>query len=413
MISVIILGVVFVLIAIRQIGSVQIPIWLVMSAGAIGVLVTGQIDLETAFQAVNYDVIFFLFGMFVVGAALEESGYLAYLSSRVFQRAVSIDQVILIVLFGFGLLSALLMNDTLAIIGTPLVLHLANKNKLSSKPLLIALAFSVTIGSAMSPLGNPQNLLIAEEGTLGNPFLPFFRYLFLPTMINLLVAFFILKFYYKDDLNHIEGELDREKIKDRQLKSLAKIALIMIGLLTLLKVVLGFSPYGEWFKLTYIAVAAATPILVLSKQRWVILKKLDWTTLLFFVAMFIMMRSVWDSYIFQNVITASGLNLLSLSGILLISTVVSQFISNVPLVALYMPMLIQAGASTKEVLALAAGSTIAGNLTILGAASNVIIIQNAEKRGHTLTFWEFTKIGFVITVLNILVYWLFLSEVFY
>jgi Na+/H+ antiporter NhaD/arsenite permease-like protein len=75
-------------------------------------------------------------------------------------------------------------------------------------------------------------------------------------------------------------------------------------------------------------------------------------------------------------------------------------------------MLLDLGVSTRGLMALAAGSTIAGNLSILGAASNVIIIQNAEtKSGQTLTFWEFVKIGLPLTILCAFVYWLFLSFV--
>jgi Na+/H+ antiporter NhaD/arsenite permease-like protein len=96
--------------------------------------------------------------------------------------------------------------------------------------------------------------------------------------------------------------------------------------------------------------------------------------------------------------------------IMLVSVVMSQFISNVPLVVLYLPFLMKSGVDTPQLLALAAGSTIAGNLSVLGAASNVIIIQNAEqKSGDTLTFWEFIKIGIPLTILNALVYWLFFS----
>jgi Na+/H+ antiporter NhaD/arsenite permease-like protein len=90
--------------------------------------------------------------------------------------------------------------------------------------------------------------------------------------------------------------------------------------------------------------------------------------------------------------------------ILLTSTVISQFISNVPFVALFQPMIMQAGGQTSQLMALAAGSTIAGNLTILGAASNVIIIQNAEKQGETLTFSEFAKVGIPLTFLQLVVY---------
>jgi Na+/H+ antiporter NhaD/arsenite permease-like protein len=95
--------------------------------------------------------------------------------------------------------------------------------------------------------------------------------------------------------------------------------------------------------------------------------------------------------------------------ILATSVVISQFVSNVPFVALFQPMILQVGGSTVQLMALAAGSTIAGNLTILGAASNVIIIQNAEKQGETLTFWEFAKVGLPLTVIQVAVYWAFLS----
>jgi Na+/H+ antiporter NhaD/arsenite permease-like protein len=76
---------------------------------------------------------------------------------------------------------------------------------------------------------------------------------------------------------------------------------------------------------------------------------------------------------------------------------------------LFQPLILEAGGTTVELMALAAGSTIAGNLTILGAASNVIIIQNAEKQGQTLTFFEFAKIGIPLTMLQIGIYWIWLS----
>jgi Na+/H+ antiporter NhaD/arsenite permease-like protein len=90
----------------------------------------------------------------------------------------------------------------------------------------------------------------------------------------------------------------------------------------------------------------------------------------------------------------------------------SQFISNVPMVALYLPVLEHLGAGTSTYMALAAGSTIAGNLTILGAASNVIIIQSCENRSNeTISFWEFFRIGLPLTAVNVAVYWIFLRFV--
>jgi Na+/H+ antiporter NhaD/arsenite permease-like protein len=124
--------------------------------------------------------------------------------------------------------------------------------------------------------------------------------------------------------------------------------------------------------------------------------------------MFVLMQSVWDSGFFKTVINGMHVSLTSTGMILVISILLSQLISNVPLVALYLPMIMHAGATTKGMMALVAGSTIAGNLSILGAASNVIIIQNAERKdGQTLTFLEFVRIGVPLTLVNALIYWLF------
>jgi Na+/H+ antiporter NhaD/arsenite permease-like protein len=122
--------------------------------------------------------------------------------------------------------------------------------------------------------------------------------------------------------------------------------------------------------------------------------------------MFVLMESVWQTEFFQSFVDQSMVT--SVPMILLTSAIISQFISNVPFVALFQPMIMQTGAKTAQLMALVAGSTIAGNLTILGAASNVIIIQNAEKQGETLTFFEFAKVGVPLTVLQLVVYWVWL-----
>ena len=164
------------------------------------------------------------------------------------------------------------------------------------------------------------------------------------------------------------------------------------------------------FRLTYIALIPALLIVAFSRRRIELVKKIDWRTLVFFIAMFILMESVWESGFIQSAITGLNLSITSIPVVLLVSTLLSQVVSNVPLVALYLPMLTSAGASTTALLALAAGGTIAGNLFILGAASNVIIIQNAEKKfGETIRFVDCVKIGTIVTAVNLLVYWLFLS----
>jgi Na+/H+ antiporter NhaD/arsenite permease-like protein len=126
--------------------------------------------------------------------------------------------------------------------------------------------------------------------------------------------------------------------------------------------------------------------------------------------MFVLMASVWNSGVFQEILDSLKLDMTSKGVIMTVSILLSQLISNVPMVALYLPVITGSGTTTPSLMALAAGSTIAGNLTILGAASNVIIIQNSEKStGVTVTFWEFLRIGLPLTVINSVIYWLFLS----
>jgi Na+/H+ antiporter NhaD/arsenite permease-like protein len=410
MIPIIVLACVFLLIMVRRIGSFRFQIWQIMGLGAVAVLVTLQITPLAALKAINLDVIFFLFGMFIVGEALVSSGYLSYLSYKLFRRAKSLDSLVLFILFGMGLTAAFLMNDTLAIIGTPVVILLARKAKTSPKILLLALAFGVTIGTVTSPIGNPQNLLIAINGNVANPFITFFHYLLLPTLINLFLAYLLLRLFYRNQFNQKTFADNPEPVKDPQLARLSQISLILLALLILAKIITVFAGMKIDFRLTYIALTAALPVIIFSPRRVSIIRKIDWSTLVFFAAMFILMASVWGSGVFQKVINSTGMSLTDTPVIMGVSVVLSQFISNVPLVALYLPMLTSLGVTTAGLMALAAGSTIAGNLSILGAASNVIIIQNAEqKSGETLTFWEFFRVGLPLTVINVAVYWLFFT----
>ena len=405
-ISAIALALVLLLIAIRQLGEFKLQIWQIMLLGALMVLLSGEISPADAASAINPDVMIFLAGMFVIGEAMRESGYLFHLFNRIFCRAKNLDQLLLLILFAMGFLSALLMNDTLAIIGTPLMLYLAQALRISPKLLLLTLAFAVTTGSAMSPIGNPQNLLIAINGSLTNPFLVFFQYLFIPTVANLVLAYLLLRLFYKSQFQQTAIEIPKECISDPTLANISRISIILLLILILAKVLAVTVQSSQHFSLTYIAIFSALPVILFSSRRWEIMKHIDWCTLVFFAAMFVLMDSVWRSGFFQSMMEESSLGFGSIPVILALSVFLSQIISNVPFVALFQPLLINP--SAQDLMALAAGSTIAGNLFILGAASNVIIIQNAEKSGETLTFLDFARVGVPLTALNVFVYWIFL-----
>lgn len=391
---------------------IRLQIWQIMLLGALAVLITGEISPVSALFAINYDVLIFLFGVFVAGEALFQSGALIPLMERVFKGIKSRGNFFLVLIFGSGFLSAFLMNDTVAIIGTVFVLLLAKKTDIPSEMLLLALAFSVTTGSVLSPVGNPQNLLIASGAGLENPFLIFAEYLLIPTIISLFLIYPALNFFYpyrpEDKTSFVFDESEKFSadvcVLDKNLSKISALSIIILFVMIFLKIIAGFFGYSEYFPLTLIAVFTALPVIVLSKKRLFILKNIDWQTLVFFSAMFVLMQSVWSAGFIQGIFTGSENLLLSNGGIFISGVLLSQILSNVPFVALFMPLLLIMESPESSYMALAAGSTLAGNLLLFGAASNIIIVQNAEKRGEKLSFLRFARVGIPLTIAQSAVY---------
>lgn len=388
--SLIVLILVFLGIALRQTLRIPVRNWHIMSGGALLVIATGQISLSGSYAAIDWNIILFLFGVFALGEALDQSGFLSHIAPKL---GKSNARLFASIIFGMGILSAFLMNDTLAIIGTPLLLRLAHERRINPTPLLLALAFSITIGSIMSPIGNPQNLFIAIQGNMEAPFATFFTHLAVPTLINLALLYLIFLFIPLKKRSH---DVEPKPAINAPLLRICKGALLIFAGIIITSL---FMP----IPLPWIALIPAIILFLFAKQRHKIFRRLDWPTIIFFVAMFILMESVWQMSSLKHVI--SDYHATSPGPIMLLGVLASQLISNVPFVALYLPTL---QATTDQLMALAAGSSLAGNLLIFGAASNMIIIQNAERRKESgLTFFTFAKFGIPITALNLAVYWLF------
>jgi Na+/H+ antiporter NhaD/arsenite permease-like protein len=389
-------------IACRQIGRVRLPIWTIMLGGAGAVLLTGAITPSDAMSAINSEILIFLFCVFVIGSAMEESGYLAHLASRIFSSQTTGRGLMLLFIITMGAFSALLMNDTLAIIGTPIALILARTCGIPDRAFLLALAGAVTTGSVVSPIGNPQNLLIALSDGVGNPFLSFFTILIIPTALCGVVMYYVILRLYPGIPETIPPVLFEVRFRDQKTAGLCRLSLLLLISLIIIRIILISLSLPPLLTLESIAIIAAAPILILSARRLQILKKVDYPTLIFFIGLFILMEAVWETGAIQHLIPPEMM--VSFPILITASILTSQVISNVPFVALLIPSLLEAGAPGGMYLALAAGSTIAGNLTILGAASNVIIIQNAERRGATLTFMDFLRFGIPVTVLQSLIF---------
>jgi Na+/H+ antiporter NhaD/arsenite permease-like protein len=376
-------------------------------------VVTGLTPIDRLSESINIEVILFLVGMFSIVGVAESSGLLEALSLLLVSRFRSVRVAVVGLSLIFGFLAAIAVNDTVAVMGPAIAVFISKILRVDPKPLLLLLAFSITIGSTMTPIGNPQNMLIAVESGLKAPFISFLYYLLIPTIINLVItALIIMRLYGIADMCVnvlvVPGERIRN-YRDAVVSGLA-LALTIASLIVNDVLALLGMPHIEHRGFIPFVIAAAMFILV-SKPREAI-GRVDWGTIVFFITMFITMDGVWRSGLVADLLSLAiptpvhGLQ--GFTVITLLSLALSQLLSNVPYVKLainYMESIGYTGGDEREWITLAMSSTIAGNLTLLGAASNIIILERLESQyGRTISFMEFLKVGSIITVTNIAIY---------
>ena len=390
------------LLALRDL--VRVEPWLTMLLGGALMVLLGVITPQEALESVNLDVILFLFSLFVFTSAFEVSGFFEYVAAKIANKFRDYRRITVLAFVTSGLLSAVASNDAIAVSFTPILLDVARKIKVDEKPFLYAVAFGVTVGSVMTPIGNPQNALVALEGGLSNPFVQFLEYLAVPTIINLVVTPYLLIYEFRDYFV-TKGKFD-DSIAEVKLRDpfLAYVSLLLLIASTGIAGYLASTGYD--FVLVFLT--ASSFLLLLSRRREEVIRGVDFPTLVFFMGLFIFVEGVYKGGVLSALLSLlPGLN--TVFGVMLVSVVLSQVISNVPLVALLLPIMPK---EVPLVIALAAGSTIAGNFTLLGAASNVIVSRASEVRGgKKLDYFEFLKKSIPILAVNFAVYYLFISLV--
>jgi Na+/H+ antiporter NhaD/arsenite permease-like protein len=389
-----------------------------MLGGAVAMIFSGSLSLRDAYGAVNLDVILFLLGMFSIVAAMDISGLLEYLTARIIRLSKTPHRVLAFVFFGMGLLSAFLVNDTLAVTATPIILGVSKQTRVPPRILLITLALGVTVGSVLTPIGNPQNLLVAISSGMSNPMFVFLYYLGPPTLASLATMFLILKFYYRKELGGSGPVFDQialPLVKDRKL---ARLSAWVAGIVVIGFFLVGASQlfgFQSNFNLATVALLGASIIFLVSGRRKEILQSVNWEIIVFFISLFIVVQGLWTSNALQSLMSilprlSPSDPTVSLAVIILSSLLFSQLLSNVPFVAVYIRVMQSAGFTGNDVkgwIALAGSSTFAGGLSLLGAASNVIILEQAEARSSGFSSLEFSKIGLLVTVPNIFLLYLF------
>jgi Na+/H+ antiporter NhaD/arsenite permease-like protein len=416
-IALIIFLIILTLIITRKIRGLDFPIWSTMMVGAALMIITGVISVEDSYKAIDFDVIFFLIGMFSIVAGVEKSGLLGYIMYRALSPFKDPKSLLIVFVMLMGILSALTVNDTMAIVGTLIVITIVKQMLLPLDDLLIALAFSITVGSVATPIGNPQNMLIASQSGIEAPFLSFVITLGIPTLINLAIVAGFLLYDLRAKMKKPDGKkmivILEEHITNMKLAKLSGLCLLLAVGGFILNDFLGVVGGPHTGHLGIIAFLAAVPMFAFSPEKRSILQQVDWSSIVFFMSMFIVMGALWKSGaadMFLGILPAPNPSdkASAIVNIMLSSTLLSQIFSNVPLVKLYIDIMKGlgfTGAHKFAWLALASGSTVAGNLTILGAASNVIIIEAAENRtGRSFSFTSFLKKGVIITLINLLVY---------
>ncbi|MEM3685446.1 MAG: SLC13 family permease [Conexivisphaerales archaeon] len=392
---------------VRRKGKPLLPMWIIFLIGGILMLLTGIETVKQAASSIDIQVLVFLFGMFMISKGLELSGDLEKMSSWIVKHGVTPFRLMMLLSFGFGLTSAVLMNDSLAIIGTPILISYARKVRIDAKPLLYALAFAVTIGSAMTPMGNPQNMLIALQSGIKEPLVSFLFYIAPFSLIELFVTSVFLLYIYRPKLRLGKESIELTVLNDPELSRWSRTALavsIIAIIYSNLAQLLGYSPLIDIAEASFIG---SVFLLVASKRRIELLKRMDWSVLLMFVGLFVFTEGVYSGGIFNlissYILHLSGDNLLYL--IVSASILISQVISNVPLAILLMPLFKQLILPSQAGYwaAFAASSTLAGALTLLGAASNLIVAEQAQKYGESISFREFAKLGLVITTTGVVI----------
>ena len=373
-------------------------------------------DFEQALDYVDFDVIFLVMGMMIVIGVIEETGifqWLAYQAYRLSQGKLWLLVVILIALTAAA--SALLDNVTTMLLVAPITIQIALTLGLNPLTLLIPEVLASNVGGISTLIGTPTNILIGSYAKLGfNDFLINQT----PGVVAALVALtlYVIVRYRKDYAaagaklsTAMQGRL-RESGRITEPDVLRKAGIIF-GLM------LVFFVIGDAIHL----VPAVTAIIgAVAMLLWVapdieeMLKVVDWTTLMFFIALFIGVGALQEvgliSLIAQSIGNLVGDNL-DLAVLILVwsAALLSGVIDNIPFAAAMLPVV---GYLTKTIpgaesgvlwYALSIGAAMGGNSTLIGASPNLVAAGIAERAGYRITYLDFLRVGLPATILTVAV----------
>lgn len=366
--------------------------------GAVAMVLFGVLPFDEAWKAIDGPTIVLLTGMMILNVYLEESGFFQLVAARALGRVHSPAALLVGVVFLSGSLSALFLNDTVCLMLTLPLLRTLEAARLPRAPYLIALAMSANIGSVMTVVGNPQNMLIHVYSGYG--YLPFLSRMLPAGLVGLAILSALLILFCRRELfsegHRLSDQPASETTTDRPLLGLT------LG--TLAAVLIGFALSSN---LALVAIAGAGFVLVVSRRpSHEILAKVDWMLLVFFASLFVVMAGIGKTGVVNQLSDLAmplyGRSLAQeISVFSALTVVASNVVSNVPFVILAQGWMDTLREPDLMWLVLSMASTFAGNLTIPGSVATLIVLRMAGT-GHGVSFGRFSAIGVPVTILTTL-----------
>jgi Na+/H+ antiporter NhaD/arsenite permease-like protein len=359
--------------------------------GAVAFLATESISVDEAKAAVDAPTLALLFGMMLLSAQYRLSGLYSTIGGRL-ARVGSPRRLLLGTIAVSALLSALLTNDVVCFALTPVLAGALLESGRPPLPYLLAVACASNIGSALTPIGNPQNILISQR--LGLEFLPFLLACLAPVVLSLAALHMLLA-------RRLEGQAaaaapvpvrlpEPVPLDRRQAAKAILLTAVAIGLF--------LSPVPA--PITALGIAGAVMLTRRTRTRDM-LGLVDWQLLALFCGLFVVVRgfelSGWTGAAGQA-LAAAGADLARPRVLIPGVALLGNLVGNVPAVMLLLPFVGRAPATGY---ALALASTFAGNAVLAGSIANLIVAEQAERMGVRLGFLDHLRVGLPVTLLSL------------
>ncbi len=389
----------YIAIAIGKIPGLSIDRAGIALVGASLMVVSGALTPEEAYQAIDLDTITLLLGVMIIVANLRLSGFFAAATGWIARRARQ-PLVLLAAVIGIsGFFSAFLVNDTICLVLTPLVLDLTARLGRKPLPFLLALAMASNVGSTATITGNPQNIMIGSFSRI--PYAAFTAALGPVALAGLVAIMMLIVVFFR---GAVAGEtrphqdlppprINRPLTWRALIATAAMVALFFAG-----------QPPAK------VAIAIGGVLLLTRRLKSArIYAEIDWSLLLMFAGLFIIVAGAQRVLLTPEMIGAIGRAHLDHVPVLAaVTAIVSNIVSNVPAVLMIRPFIEPMPNHDLAWLTVAMASTLAGNFTVLGSIANLIVVQKAAARGIVISFWDYFRVGAPLTLitLGVGVFWL-------